>query len=125
MNGAVLDTGALIAFERGERLMVTRVARALELDLHFWVPSGVVGQTWRNGSRQARLAQLLNSTLVEVVPLGDAQARAAGQLCGVTKTRDVIDASVVLLAREQRVCVVTSDLEDLTRLAPDVELVRV
>jgi predicted nucleic acid-binding protein len=125
VNGAVLDTGALIAFQRGERVMVAMVARALELDLRFWVPAGVVGQAWRNGRRQARLAQLLNSALLEVVPLTDAQARAAGQLCGITRTRDVIDASVVLLAREQGVCAVTSDVEDLTRLAPDVVLVRV
>lgn len=125
MNGAVLDTGALIAFERGERVMVALVARALELHLRFWVPAGVVGQAWRNGRKQARLAQLLNSSLVEVVPLSDLQARAAGQLCGVKKTRDVIDASVVLLAREQGVCVVTSDLEDLSKLAPDVELIRI
>ena len=76
------------------------------------------------GRRQARLAQLLNSALLEIVPLTD-QARAAGQLCGVTRTRDVIDASVVLLARERGVCAVTSDFEDLGRLAPDVELVPV
>ncbi len=105
--------------------MVALVARALELHLRFWVPAGVVGQAWRNGRKQARLAQLLNSSLVEVVPLSDLQARAAGQLCGVKKTRDVIDASVVLLAREQGVCVVTSDLEDLSKLAPDVELIRI
>lgn len=78
MNGAVLDTGALIAFERGERVMVALVARALELDLRLWVPAGVVGQAWRNGRTQARLAQLLNSALTEIVPLADAQARAAG-----------------------------------------------
>ena len=67
MNGAVLDTGALIAFERGDRVMATMVARGLELDLRFQVPAGVVAQAWRNGRKQARLAQLLNSALVEVV----------------------------------------------------------
>jgi predicted nucleic acid-binding protein len=125
VSGAVLDTGALIAFERGERAMVALVARAMELGLRFQVPAGVVAQAWRSGRKQARLAQLLNSALVQVVPLDDAQARAAGQLCGVTKTRDVIDASVVLLARARSVCVVTSDVDDLTRLAPGVALVRV
>lgn len=105
--------------------MVMMVARAIELELRFWVPAGVVGQAWRNGRRQARLAQLLNAPLVEVVPLSDAQARAAGQLCGATKTRDVIDASVVLLARAQGVCAVTSDIGDLKRLDPNLELIRV
>lgn len=125
MNGAVLDTGALIAFERGERVMVALVARALELDLRLWVPAGVVGQAWRNGRTQARLAQLLNSALTEIVPLADAQARAAGQLCGATRTRDVIDASVVLLARQHGVGAVTSDVDDLSRLDPDLELIAV
>lgn len=127
MNGAVLDTGALIAFERGERVMVALVARALELELELrlWVPAGVVGQAWRNGRTQARLAQLLNSALAEIVPLADAQARAAGQLCGATRTRDVIDASVVLLARQHGVGAVTSDLDDLRRLDPDLELLAV
>ena len=125
MNGAVLDTGALIAFERGDRVMATMVARALELDLRFQVPAGVVAQAWRNGRKQSRLAQLLNSALVEVVPLGDAGARAAGQLCGAARTRDVTDASVVLLAQERGVCAVTSDVGDLRRLAPDLELVRI
>lgn len=125
MNGAVLDAGALVAFERRDRAMVVLVARAFELDARLCVPAGVVGQAWRNGRRQARLAQLLNSPLVEVVPLTDAQARAAGQLCGVTKTRDVIDASVVLLARDRGVCAVTADVDDLARLDPHLELVRV
>ncbi len=125
MNGAVLDTGALIAFERGDRVMVALVARALELELRLQVPAGVVGQSWRNGKKQARLAQLLNSALIEVALLTDAQARAAGQLCGLTKTRDVIDASVVLLARERGVCAVTSDVDDLRRLDPDLELIRI
>lgn len=125
MKGAVLDTGALLAFERGDRVMVALLARALELDVRLQVPAGVVGQAWRNGKKQARLAQLLNSALIEVAPLTDAQARAAGQLCGFTRTRDLIDASVVLLAAERGVCAVTSDVDELRRLAPELELVRV
>lgn len=125
MKGAVLDTGALVAFERGDRVMALMVARAIELELRLWVPAGVVGQAWRNGRKQARLAQLLNSPLVEVVPLSDELARRAGQRCGATKTRDVIDATVVLIARDEGVCAVTSDVEDLARLDPDLELIRV
>ncbi len=56
---------------------------------------------------------------------GSGQARAAGQPRGVTRTRDVIDASVGLLAREHGLPVVTFDLDDLTRLDPGIELVRV
>jgi hypothetical protein len=94
-----LDAGALIASERGDRAFVAIVARALQRKQVLAVPAGVIGQVWRDGRRQASLARLLASDLVEIEPLDDARARAAGQLCGATRTSDVIDASVVLCAR--------------------------
>lgn len=125
MSGLTLDAGALIAFERRDREMVAIVARARTHRLTLAVPSGVVGQVWRDGRRQTRLATLLASDAVSVEPLDDARARAAGQLCGITKTRDVIDASVVLCARRRGHGIVTSDPEDITRLDPTLRLVRV
>ena len=103
MSGVTLDAGALIAFENADRRVVTVLARALEKRVSIAIPSGVVGQVWRDGRRQARLARLLGSSAVTVEVLEDAIARAAGQLCGVTRTADVIDASVVLCARKHRV----------------------
>ncbi|MBA3391801.1 MAG: PIN domain-containing protein [Deltaproteobacteria bacterium] len=123
MSSLVLDAGALIAFERNERRLVTLLARALERELALVVPAGVVGQTWRDGRRQARLARLLATDEVEVEPLDDARARAAGQLCGVKGTSDVIDASVVLCARSRGSRIVTSDPVDLARLDPRVVLI--
>jgi hypothetical protein len=52
-------------------------------------------------------------------------AEAAGVLCGRTRTADVIDASVVLVARRERAVVVTSDADDLRRLDPGVPLERI
>jgi hypothetical protein len=124
-NGLTLDAGALIAFERNDRAVVAILTRARQRDLRLVAPAGVVGQVWRDGSRQARLARLLGSDQVEVVPLDDARARAAGQLCGVAGTRDVIDASVVLCARELGHGVLTSDVEDLQRLDSSLRFVRV
>ena len=52
-------------------------------------------------------------------------AKASGELCGRTDTRDVIDASVVVCAREQRDSIVlTSDPTDIRNLDPalDVQL---
>jgi len=60
---------------------------------------------------------------VEVEILDDRRARAAGQLCGVKRTADVIDASVVLGARERGDRVVTSDPDDLGRLDATLELI--
>jgi hypothetical protein len=119
-----LDTGALIAFERNERRVVALIARAWERELQLAVPAGVVGQAWRSGSKQARLARLLGSPLVEIEPLDDMKARAAGQLCGVTGTSDVIDASVVLCARSHGHAVLTSDPGDLARLDPSLRILR-
>jgi hypothetical protein len=116
VSGLTLDAGALIAFERNDRRVVTTIARALERRLPIAVPAGVVGQVWRDGSRQVTLVRLLGSSGVDVEPLDDARARAAGQLCGATGTSDVIDASVVLCARSRGHSVMTSDLGDLRRL---------
>ena len=124
-GGATLDAGALIAFERNDRIVVGIVAYAQRHHVRLAAPAGVLGQVWRDGSRQARLASLLASDLVEVVPLDDTGARAAGQLCGVTGTRDVIDASVVLCARERGHYVLTSDVDGLQRLDPSLRCVRV
>jgi len=123
MPGLTLDAGALIAFERNDRRVVALLARALAHELPLVVPAGVVGQVWRDGRRQARLARLLAADEVEVEILDDRRARAAGQLCGVKRTADVIDASVVLGARERGDRVVTSDPDDLGRLDATLELI--
>lgn len=125
MSGVTLDAGALIAFERNDRRVVAMIARALELGLEVTIPAGVVGQVWRDGRRQVRLVRLLRSEKVEVEPLDDAKARAAGQLCGVTKTRDVIDASVALCAKTRDHSVMTSDVDELRRLDPTLRLIAV
>jgi hypothetical protein len=119
----ILDAGALIAFERGQRTVVALVARAREHDTLLSIPVGVVGQVWRDGRRQARLARLLSAEGVEVVLLDDFGARAAGQLCGVSGTADVIDATVVLCAQSRGRVVATSDPDDLARLDPSLTLV--
>ena len=116
MSGLTLGAGALIAFERSDRAVVAIVSRALNEGLRLAVPAGVVGQIWRDGRRQARLARLLGSDLVRIEVLDDKGARAAGQLCGTTHTTDVIDASVVLCARAHGHGVLTSDVDDLRRL---------
>jgi len=69
------------------------------------------------------LARLLNAHGVVVEPLTDAGARAAGVLCGHAGTRDVVDASVVLAARQHRATVVSSDRADLEVLDPTIRLV--
>lgn len=116
--GLTLDAGALIALDRGDRRMIALVRQALAEGRSFRVPAGVVAQAWRDGRRQVVLSRFLRGTEVRVVPLDDRLSRAAGELCGMTGTADVIDACVVLVAREQRDVIVTADPSDLRRLDP-------
>jgi hypothetical protein len=116
MSGLTLDAGALLAFERGDRRVVNILRKAVVTGSNVAVPAGVVGQVWRDGARQARMARLLRSPTVEIEALDDHRAKAAGQLCGKAGTSDVIDASVVLCARHREHTVMTSDPHDLRRL---------
>jgi predicted nucleic acid-binding protein len=115
-RAVVLDAGALIAFEKNDRKVRTLVELALAHGAPLWTTGGVVAQVWRDGSRQARLARLLGSDLVRVQPLDREEAQATGAICGEAGTRDVVDASVVLLARKHGAAIVTSDPEDLRRI---------
>ena len=119
----ILDAGALIAVERDDRDTAAIIEVARREHRVVVVPAGVVGQVWRGGRRQARLARLLNARGVIVEPLTDTVARAAGVLCGATGTTDVVDASVVIAARRHRATVISSDRVDLQVLDPRIPVV--
>jgi hypothetical protein len=123
--GIVLDAGALIALDRGDKRMIALLHRALAQGRAFRVPAGVVGQAWRDGRVQVTLARFLRSEEVEIVPLDEHLARACGELCGAVNSSDIIDASVVILARERRDPIVTGDPNDLRRLDPEAQIVPV
>ena len=114
----------MIAFDRADRFMLRLVELAVEHDRVLHVPAGVVAQVWRDGGRQVRLARLIGSSSLEVAPLDRAEAQATGALCGLTGTADIVDSSVVLLARRLRATVVTSDPQDMRRLDATLPVVR-
>ena len=122
-TGIVLDAGALIALDRGDKRMIALLQRALAQGRTFRVAAGVVGQVWRNGLVQETLSRFLRSEGVQIVPLDEQLARTCGELCGVTNTHDVIDASVVILARERREPIITSDPDNLRRLDPGAQII--
>ena len=123
--GLVLDAGALIALDRGDKRMIALLHRALAQGRAFRVPAGVVGQAWRDGRIQVTLARFLRSQEVEIIPLDEQLARSCGELCGAANSPDVIDASVVIIARERRDPIVTSDPNDLRRLDPAAPIIPV
>ena len=121
--GITLDAGALIALDRGDKRLIALLDRALAQRLKLRVPSGVVGQAWRDGRIQVTLARFLRIDEVEIIALDEQLARACGELCGATETDDVIDASVVILARQRGDRIVTSDPRDLRRLDPSCPVI--
>ncbi|HEX6379950.1 MAG TPA: hypothetical protein VF180_01770 [Acidimicrobiia bacterium] len=110
----ILDSGALVAAERGDRAMWRRLKGALQAGQPPITHGGVVAQIWRGGSgRQAPLARALAG--VDVAPLDDSLGRSAGVLLGKAGQRDAIDAALICLARDDDV-VVTEDIGDMARL---------
>lgn len=111
----VLDAGALVAVERGDRNTVALIKRELLAGRTPVTHGGIVGQVWRGGAgRQANLAKLLPA--LDVISLDEALGRRAGLLLGRARMRDVVDAALVLLAMDAD-ALLTSDPDDLARLA--------
>ena len=115
MTALVLDAGALVAVDRGDRPMIARLAVAQQHGLELRSNAMVVAQVWRDRQgRQASLARLLRA--VDVRAISHEDGRQAGVLLGQAGIADPVDATVVLLARPGD-RILTSDPGDLTRLA--------
>ncbi|UNX56093.1 PIN domain-containing protein [Georgenia sp. TF02-10] len=122
-RGVTLDAGALIGLDRGDRRVITLLARALETAARVTIPATALAQAVRNPTRQVRLARLLRQPATDVVALDRLGATAVGRLLAASGTADVVDAHVVLCARRTGQVVVTSDAGDLRRLDPSLSLV--
>jgi len=114
MTGITYDAGALVAAERNDRTLWALHRRALERGLRPTVPAGVLAQVWRGGP-QAELSRLLKGCRVE--DLDEMRSRAAGQACGRSGTSDVIDATVVVGSIARGDLVITTDTDDIKRVA--------
>lgn len=113
--GLTLDTGALIAVERADRSALERIELAGRNGHPVTVPAPCLAEAWRGGARAARLARLLEA--VDVEALDETLAKGAGLLLGVTGTSDAIDAVVVAGAALRGDAILTSDPDDIGRLA--------
>jgi predicted nucleic acid-binding protein len=109
----VLDAGAFIAVEKGDRRVRARLSAASEERLLVRTTATVVAQVWRNGARQSNLARVLAG--IEILPLDNDDARQVGELMAATATTDVVDAHVASLVQvgDQ---VLTADPQDIGRL---------
>lgn len=109
----VLDTGALVALERGDRETWGLLATAWREAAPVWTSAAATARAWRGGPRQARLARALAG--IQEQDLTASDARRVGALLAVTTTTDVVDAHVACLVTDGDV-VVTSDPGDLGAL---------
>jgi hypothetical protein len=116
----VLDAGAFVAVERGDRDVVALVKRERLAGRPPVTCGGVVAQIWRGGhARQVPLARLLAG--VDVMPIDDRLGRQAGMLLARSGQSDAIDASVVCLAADGD-DILTFDPSDLLALAQAADI---
>jgi hypothetical protein len=109
----VLDAGALIALDRNDRSMWLRLANAQRTNQSLVTHAGIIGQVWRDPRRQARLSVVLKA--IDIRPVTTELAKAAGLLLAKTKTADVHDGALAVLADPQDT-ILTSDVPDLSLL---------
>lgn len=115
MNPIVLDSGALIALERNDRAMWATLKRAALSSTEVLVPSTALAQVWRGTPTQAALSRALQYC---VTASFDVVAREVGELCGRTRTSDICDAHVALVAAKHADALYTSDPGDMRTLIP-------
>ncbi len=125
MTDLVFDTGALIGIEKNEPRMTALLAGIKQRSDHVHVPATVLAQAWRGRSGQARLAIFLKDRLVTVEPITKQLALAAGMLCQQSGTSDIVDATVVAIARKLQLPVVTGDNNDIAALDSGLTIYRI
>jgi predicted nucleic acid-binding protein len=125
MSGLTLDTGGLIALDRGDRRVLVLIARAAERGLRVTVPATALAQAIRRPATQVRLARLVRQSSTDLVALDGPDATATGRLLAASRTSDIVDAHVVVCARRAGQVVITSDPDDLKRIDPELRLLRV
>ena len=115
MSALVLDAGAFIAVDCGDRAMVARLRAAQQAGLELRSTGVVITQVWRDpAGRQANLARLLKS--VDVRAVDDHLGKQAGVLLGRAGMNDAVDASVVAVAATGD-RILTGDVGDIGPLA--------
>jgi predicted nucleic acid-binding protein len=114
----ILDSGAVIAWARGDMRARAKVRRAVELGLDVRVPVVVLAETLRGSARDAPVNRVLKS--IDVLPTAEAVGRGAGALLGRTGRDNIADALLAAEAIESAAtAVLTSDSHDLTALLAD------
>jgi hypothetical protein len=123
MKGLTFDAGGLIALDRNDRRTLALVARASERGVRVTVPATALAQALRNPAKQALLSRFIRQVGTDLIALNGPDATAVGLLLARTATADIVDAHVVVCAERARQAVITSDPNDIRRLAPELQLI--
>ena len=113
MAALILDTGALIAIERGDRQTAALLSVAALDGIEVITSSACTAQAWRSPTRQVRLGRALEGCLEQ--PLDPERARLCGIALARSHTTDVPDAALCAGVREGDT-VLTSDPSDIGRI---------
>jgi hypothetical protein len=114
MSVLVLDAGALIAIDRGDRDMLSKIWAPRRDGEVVRTNAMALAQAWRDrNGRQAPLSRALRT--IDVRPIHADDGRKAGELLATAGMTDAIDATLALLARSGDQ-LYTSDVDDLRRL---------
>ncbi len=107
----VIDSGPLIDIDKGGP-SAGRLLAMIESDTPVVVSAGVVAQVVRNPSRQARLMRAIR--MLEVAPVEEWSQ--IGRLLAASRTADVVDGHVAVLAQSRRAPVWSFDDGDMAQL---------
>jgi hypothetical protein len=121
MAGLTFDTGALIGLERKHHRIRRVFTTAIRDNVRVTVPAAVLVEWWRG---RTDLAQDILAS-VDVEPIDEALAKAAGEALAAVRHATAIDAMVMASAARRSDVVYTSDFDDLMRLQAHFRSVRV
>ena len=113
----VYDTGVLIAADRDDRQVWADHRARLEAGVVPVTTAPVVAQASRS-PRQVQLRRFLRGC--DVLAFDAPQAHAVGALLAKSATADVVDAHLVVTAARTSAVVITSDPDDLRKLAAHI-----
>ena len=113
----ILDSGAVIAWSRGDDRVRAILTSALELGLDVRIPVSsdpLLAETLRGGRGDAPIHRVRNA--VDVFPMDEETGRLAGRLLGQTGGTNTVDALLAAEAVRATADVLTSDPDDLRAL---------
>lgn len=111
----ILDAGVLIAVDRDEPDAKDFAVAARRAKRPLRTTAPVVAQVWRDGSRQALLAQFLKS--LDVLSFTPEHVSLVGTLLRDSRTSDVVDAHLLACAITLNESIITADSNDFAVLA--------